>query len=221
MDGSRAIKWCDYKKTTKARKRISRGWGVLKGRLVPISLLISTYYAAEQKRLDELNARLEQIGVQMDELKEEHGGDEGLLAEVIENDKISKGNVQKRIKDIRDDAKFADELVVLQKYAALFEGEVETKRAIKESEKELEKKVLAKYPALSLKEIKTLVVEHKWMNALEAAVQGEVDRISHQLAGRMQELAERYESTLPEIMNKVETLTAKVDTHLKGMGFNF
>jgi type I restriction enzyme M protein len=103
----------------------------------------------------------------------------------------------------------------------LFEGEVETKRAIKESEKELEKKVLAKYPALSLKEIKTLVVEHKWMNALEAAVQGEVDRISHQLAGRMQELAERYESTLPEIMNKVETLTAKVDTHLKGMGFNF
>jgi type I restriction enzyme M protein len=115
MDGSRAIKWCDYKKTTKARKRISRGWGVLKGRLVPISLLISTYYAAEQKRLDELNARLEQIGVQMDELKEEHGGDEGLLAEVIENDKISKGNVQKRIKDIRDDAEFADELVVLQK----------------------------------------------------------------------------------------------------------
>jgi type I restriction enzyme M protein len=102
-------------KNNKGKKKDIEGLGGLEGRLVPISLLISTYYAAEQKRLDELNARLEQIGVQMDELKEEHGGDEGLLAEVIENDKISKGNVQKRIKDIRDDAEFADELVVLQK----------------------------------------------------------------------------------------------------------
>lgn len=57
------------------------------------------------------------------------------------------------------------------------------------------------------------------MDALEAAVQGEVDRISHQLAGRMQELAERYGSTLPEIVDKVEDLAAKVATHLRKMGF--
>jgi type I restriction enzyme M protein len=164
---------------------------------------------------------LEQIGAQMDELKDEHGGDEGLLAEVIENDKVSKANVQKRIKEIKDDAEFADELVVLDKYAALFEKEVETKKAIKEAEKQLEQKVLAKYPALSLKEIKTIVVERKWMDALETAVQGEVDRISHQLGARMQELAERYESTLPAIMDQVDSLTAQVDVHLKKMGFTW
>ena len=35
----------------------------------------------------------------------------------------------------------------LQKYAAFFEEEAEAKKAIKEEEKELEQKVLAKYPA--------------------------------------------------------------------------
>ena len=162
---------------------------------------------------------MEQVGAQIDELKDEHGGDEGLLAEVIENDKVSTAKVQRRINEIKHDAEFADELAILQQCAALFEDGGKTRKTIKEAEKELEHKVLAKYPVLQLAEIKTLVVERKWMDALEAAVHGEVDRISHQLAGRMQELAARYELTFPEIVNEVETSTAKVDTHLKKMGF--
>jgi len=206
-------------KESKGKKKDVEGLGGLEGRLIPISLLISTYFPVEQAHLDELIAKLEQIGAQMDELREEYGGEEGLLAEVIDNDKINKGGVQKRIKEIKDDPDFADELAVLKKYFALFDQEAEAKKAIKEAERELEKKVLGKYPTLSLKEIKTLVVERKWMDALEAEVQGEVDRHSHQLARRVQELAERYASTLPEIVNCVEELATRVDTHLKKMGF--
>src|SRR5205807_1196552 len=121
------------------------GLAGLEGRVVPIPLLIATYFAVEQQQLAELNARLDALGARMDELKDEHGGEEGLLAEVIENDKISKGAVQKRIKEVKDDAEFADELAVLQQYAALFDEEAETKKAIKEVEKALEQKLLAKY----------------------------------------------------------------------------
>jgi type I restriction enzyme M protein len=99
-------------KESKGRKKDVEGLKGLEGRLIPISLLISTYFGVEQKELDDLNAKLEQIGAQMDELKDEHGGDEGLLVEVIENEKIGKGSVQKRIKEIADDAEFADELAV-------------------------------------------------------------------------------------------------------------
>ncbi len=37
-----------------------------------------------------------------------------------------------------------------------------------------------------------MVVEDKWLATLETAIQGEIDRISQALTGRVKELAERY-----------------------------
>ena len=44
-------------------------------------------------------------------------------------------------------------------------------------------------------EIKTLVVDDKWLASLDAAIHGEMDRVSQQLTQRVKELAERYESS--------------------------
>jgi len=207
-------------KENKGKKKDIEGLAGLEGKLIPIPLVIKTYFAKEQKALNELNATLEQVGVDMDSLKDEHGGEEGLLSEVIDNDKISKVSVLRRIKEIKNSKDDADELAILEKYSALFEKETDTKKAIKDAEKDLEKKVLTKYPTLTLDEIKTLVVERKWMDELSARALGEVDRLSHTLAGRVKELAERYAEPMPEIIKEVETLTEKVDGHLSKMGFN-
>lgn len=192
----------------------------LEGRLIPVSLCIDTYFADDKKRIDEQSTKLEQIAAQLEELKEEHGSEEGLLSEVIDNDKISKAAVAKRLKEIKGDSDYQDETKVLADYQALLDDEVKAKQVIKEAEQELEKKVLAKYPKLEPAEIKELVVERKWMDALERAIEGEVDRLSQQLAGRVNELAERYAETLPTITAEVDEYTAKVDEHLKKMGFN-
>jgi type I restriction enzyme M protein len=210
-------------KENKGKKKDIEGLAGLEGRLIPISLAIKTYFANEQKKLDDLNATLEQVGVDMDSLKDEHGGEDGLLSEVIDNDKISKANVQRRIKEINktsDDSDVDDELAILEKYSALFEKEAETKKAIKDAEKDLEKKVLVKYPTFTEEEIKTLVVENKWIDELSARVFGEVDRISQTLTGRVKELAERYVEPMAEVASEVEALTKKVEDHLAKMGFN-
>lgn len=207
-------------KDSKGKKKDVEGLAGLEGRLIPISLAIKTYFAKEQTALDELNAILEQVSVDMDALKDEHGGEEGLLSEVIDDDKISKVSVQKRIKEIKDSADDADELAVLEKYFALFEKESDTKKTIKDAEKDLEKKVLAKYPTLTIEEVKTLVVERKWMDELSARVLGEVDRLSQTLAGRVKELAERYTEPMPEITKELKTLKEKVEGHLAKMGFD-
>jgi type I restriction enzyme M protein len=61
-------RWSADKQVVRLQKRRrARGLGGLEGRLIPVSLLIATCFAAEQKRLDELNTRLEQIGAQMAE----------------------------------------------------------------------------------------------------------------------------------------------------------
>ncbi len=207
-------------KENKGKKKDIDGLVGLEGRLIPTSLIIKTYFEKEQKVIYGLNSALEQVGVDMDTLKDEHGGDEGLLSEVIDNDKISKVSVLKRIKEIKHSNDDTDELAVLEKYTVLFEKEFDTKKTIKDALIDIEKKVLKKYPTLSIDEVKTLVVEDKWMNELSTRILGEVDRLSQTLAGRVKELAERYVKPMPKIVEEVEDLKNKVERHLKKMGFD-
>ena len=177
------------------------------------------YFPQEQKQLADANAKLEKIAAQMDELKDEHGGEEGLLFEVIDGDKITKGAVQKRIKEIKGDTNFNDEMAVLRKYAALFDEETQTKGQIKSIEADLEAKVPAKAAKLLDEEMRKLLVEQKWMAAIEGVLRSEIDQLSQKLAGRIKELALRYEEPLPQINDEVKKLSAKVDANLKKMGF--
>jgi len=49
-------------------------------------------------------------------------------------------------------------------------------------------------------------------------VQGELDRVSQTLTGRIRELAERYATPLPKLTDEVAVLAAKVEGHLARMG---
>ncbi|HMS40585.1 MAG TPA: hypothetical protein PKE69_10185, partial [Pyrinomonadaceae bacterium] len=64
-----------------------------------------------------------------------------------------------------------------------------------------------------------LVVDDKWMQTIENAVTGGLERISQNLTGRIKTLATRYETPLPQIAGKVEDLESKVSGHLAKMGF--
>jgi type I restriction enzyme M protein len=127
--------------------------------------------------------------------------------------------VKSRIKEIGRDADAADELAVLKQWLALSEQASGLKKRVKTLDAELDAKALARYPTLTPDEVKVLVVDHKWMAALDAAVHGELDHVSQALTGRMTELAERYGRTMPELAQQVEDLEARVVRHLKKMGF--
>jgi type I restriction enzyme M protein len=95
------------------------------------------------------------------------------------------------------------------------------KKQIKEAESELDAKAYAQYPKLSEAEIKELVVDDKWFAALDIALHGELDRISQSLTRRVKELAERYETALPQLTDRVAELEARVSLHLEKMGFTW
>jgi type I restriction enzyme M protein len=214
------------KKTRKGEKDIVKevaGIEGLEGTLIPPALMIQEYFAKEQKAIDEMEAQAETLNAAMDELREEHGGEDGLLAEAIDDkQKISKKTLQTAIKDIgRRSADNAEEYDMLQKYKKLMEEEADTKAKIKQAMAELEKKVIAQYPKLTINEIKTIVVEKKWMNSIEQRIRTEMENISHRLTQRIKELAERYETPLPQLSDEVDVLTAKVEGHLRKMNFKW
>ncbi|MDD3704477.1 MAG: type I restriction-modification system subunit M [Clostridiaceae bacterium] len=190
------------------------------GRVIPKTLMIERYFRKEQKAIDQLEGELEEIVAQMEEMKEEHGGEEGLLAEVI-NDKgsITKGELQKRIKEIKDEKEAAEELKILQQYEKLMIKESKLTSDIKDAVSSLDKLVYDQYEKLSIKEIKDLVVERKWCRTIYGGIDNIYSAISHNLTNRIIELVERYEETLPQIEEEVDSYEAKVKSHLERMGF--
>jgi len=110
------------------------------------------------------------------------------------------------------------DLQVTVRYLELLDEQSALKSKVKEADAALDQLAYDKYPTLSVKEIKTLVVDDKWMPALAAAVQGELDRVSQTLAARIRQLAERYETPLPQLTSRVTDLSARVDEHLTRMG---
>ena len=85
----------------------------------------------------------------------------------------------------------------------------------------LDKKTLIKYRHLTEDEIKSLVIEDKWMKDLHDSVKSEMERVSQRLAGRIKELAERYEVPLPNLQKEVEEYSKRVENHLEKMGFKW
>ncbi|MBK6534494.1 MAG: hypothetical protein IPF99_34525 [Deltaproteobacteria bacterium] len=158
----------------------------------------------------------------MAELIEEHNGDDGLLADARnDKDKVTKASASARLKDIKSDRSAADERKVVTEWLALFEKELAIDAKLKAAQDDLTAKVVAKYGKLTVDEIKTLVVDDKWLSVIESTVQGELDRVSHTLTGRVRELAERYSSNLPALSNRATTIANRVGDHLRAMGMQW
>jgi type I restriction enzyme M protein len=213
-DGWKAETYRIVEKDKKGKEK-DKGWTC---DLVPKSLIIARYFAKEQEAIDKLAADLESVTARMTELEEEHGGEEGAFSEL---DKINKANFTARLKEIKGDKEAKDEADVLSEWLKLANEEADLKQAVKEAEADLDAKAYAKYPKLTEAEVKTLVVDDKWLTALEAAIHGEMDRISQTLTQRVKELAERYETPLPQMVSRVAELEAKVNGHLERMGFSW
>jgi type I restriction enzyme M protein len=184
--------------------------------LVPKVLIVARYYATEQAAIDQLAANLEGVTARLTEIEEEHSGEDGAFADL---DKVNKANVAARLKEIKGDKDAKAEAAVLNDWLKLNGEEADLKKRLKEAEAALDGQAYSRYPKLTETEIKVLVVDDKWLAALDAAIHGEMDRVSQQLAQRVKELAERYVTPLPQMVGRVAELEAKVNRHLQTMGF--
>lgn len=190
------------------------------GRVIPKILIIEHFFQAEKNAIDQLEKERDEVVRLMDELKEEHSGEEGLLVEVI-NDKssITKGDLQKRIKEIKKDKETADELEILKQYEKFMISEAKFNADIKTAVNALDKLVYGQYDKLNIEEIKDLVVVKKWCHTIFEGIEDIYSAISHRLTNRIVELIERYEEALPQIEEDVSEFEIKVKSHLERMGF--
>jgi type I restriction enzyme M protein len=211
-DGWKAETYRIIEKDKKGKEK-DKGWAC---DLVPKGLIVGRYFAKEQAEIDGIAAEAEAVAARVAELEEEHGGDEGAFSEL---DKVNRASVAARLKEIAGDADAKDEAAALGEWSKASGEETALKGRLKEAEGGLDARAYAQYAKLSEAEVKALVVDDKWLAALDADIHGEMDRVSQTLTGRVKELAERYETPMPKMLIRVAELEAKVDRHLEKMGF--
>ena len=222
-DGWKAETYRIVEKDKKGKEK-DKGWTC---DLVPKALIVARYFAKEQEAIDQLAAELESIAAKITELEEEHSGEDAPFSGF---DKINKASIAARLKEVRAEIEelkpgegewVMEEKRVLEEWLKLNDQEAGLKKRIKEAEAELDKRAYAQYPKLTEDEIKTLVVDDKWLAALDAMIHGEMDRISQMLTQRVKELAELYETPMPQLSSRAADREAKVYRHLEKMGFSF
>jgi len=199
-----------------------RGRRRFKSDLVPAQILAAKYFGPEREAIDSLDNQLATLDQQLNEMREENSDEEGLLSEVIEGEgdkqKITAKTVKARLKEIGNDPLYSDERAAVAAYADLLDQQTDAKAKRKAAQEGLDKKLDAKYPKLTVADVKSLVVDDKWIARLSSAVQGEFGRVSQTLTSRIRQLAERYSTPLPRLTDEVATQAARVDEHLRQMG---
>jgi len=210
--------------TDKKGKEKDKGWTC---DLIPKHLIVAHYYFNEQAEIDNLAAELETVTVRLAELEEEHGGEEGAFADL---EKVNKAGVMARVKELKAESEQSsvssepalsdvEGLAVMEEWLKLNNEEGELKKKLKDAEADLDDKAYTHYAKLTEAEIKTLVVNDKWLAVLDNAIHSEMERVSQSLTQRVKELAERYETPMPQMNERVDDLEAKVNRHLEKMGF--
>jgi type I restriction enzyme M protein len=211
-DGWKAETYRLIERDKRGREK-DKGWAC---DLVPKALIVARYFAKAQDAIDKISSELESVTAIMTELEEEYGVEDGAFSEL---DKVNKASVTRRLKEIIADNEAKDEGTALNEWLKLANKEGDLNKQLKDAEADLDAKAHAKYPKLTDADIQTLVVEDKWLAALDAAIRGEMDRVSQSLAQRLKQLAERYETPMPQMVNRVAELEGKVNRHLERMGF--
>ena len=188
--------------------------------LIPPPLIVARYFAVEQAAIEKLQVTQETAARELEEFAEEHAGEDSLLGEAYDGSgKITKASVRRRLKAIRDgdEPESGEERKALTRCLELVEAEAEAADACKEAQAVLNHQVLARYTTLAEDEIKTLVVEDKWLASIQDEIGGEVQRLTQELAGRVKDLEDRYAKPLPMLEEELAVLSERVDRHLREM----
>ena len=199
--------------TDKKGKERDKGWVC---DLIPKALIVARYFSEEQAVIDQLVVEFDCVAAGLSEMAEEHNGEDGAFAEL---DTVNRTNIIARLKETKGDTNLRDEAAVLNDWLTLYKEQAGIKKRLKEAETTLDAKAYAQYPKLTESEIKTLVVDDKWFASLDADIHSEMDRVNQQLTQRVKELVVRYEIPLPQMLDRVAELEAKVNLHLKTLGF--
>lgn len=189
--------------------------------LLPVHIVLEEYFAAETNAISDLLAEIEGTQSEMDELVEQYadvfslGDDDGEEKTLG----VKAADVKKAIKNVKTAGISAAEVKILKQWLALSQKKQTLCKEREQKRSELTDAVVARYASLSEDDIKTLVVERKWLSSVVGRCEALMQSVTHRIATDVATLAERYEDTMQALEQNLARYEKEVGEYLKEMGF--
>ncbi len=160
---------------------------------------------------------------QLEQLVDEYGGEGGALEQALDDrGKLSKKSVTARLKETegfwQDEEGDADEPRLLGEVVEVLERQSAAKARLKAAEASLNSGLASAYAAMDAQAISGLVIDHKWVRAIQDHIEALCTATTRVLAARVNELAARYAEPLPKIESDIAALDQQVTRHLDDLG---
>src|SRR5699024_2834568 len=123
--------------------------------LIPKVLMVERYFYDEQNIITQLETELDQFEQEQESLLDENNEEDSIFEEVKSDaGNITKTNVNKKIKELKDDSDYKEEFNLLQSYKEVEDNISKIKKDIKEHENSLNEKIKEKYETISQDDVK-------------------------------------------------------------------
>ena len=159
--------------------------------LVPINIVLAEYFTTETAEIAELSSSIESLQQELSDLVESN-------TEVFrfndddDEDKpvnVKIADVKKAIKNAKTDGTTKEDLEILKLWESTYTKKEGYVSQWKQKRTELTEAVVAKYANLTEDEIKTLVVERKWLASVVGGCEALMQNVTHQIASDVTTLA--------------------------------
>lgn len=185
--------------------------------LIPPALVVARYLPKEREQFDELLAAADEASRAVEDYIEEHAVEEGLLADAVEDDKVTKALVAARLKVIKASGD-VEEIKALQQATKLYSAEGTAKKAVKDVQAMLDAATLKMYSKLTSSDVVQIVLDDKWFTTINARIDSETTALTLDLVSRIQHLGERYARTVSSLDSEIDEIELRVMAHLASMG---
>jgi type I restriction-modification enzyme subunit M len=176
--------------------------------IIPPALVAKRYFSQILARISLLETQISKKQDELDEL-----GEDELSNAYDDKDKITLKSLKEAIKQTSD----KNEQEIYNKALQILTKKKELESTLKAATGELNQKVFDKFKTLDENEIKTLVVDGKWLSELKEQILSTVERAVQERITRISTLASRYDKTLDELTARTNDLSLRVKTHLEAM----
>jgi type I restriction enzyme M protein len=190
--------------------------------LLPVNILLSEFFTTETDEIADLQNQIEGKQSVMDAIVEQNT-DAFIFGDDESNDdseiKVKVADVKKAIKNAKNNSIPETDVKVWKQWLTLSNEMDELYMLLKQKRSDLTDAVVEKYATLSENEIKTLVVERKWLDNVLNSCNALMQTVTHSIANDTTALVERYKDTLVSLDDDVAKYEAEVNDYLKEMGF--
>lgn len=180
--------------------------------LLPKKILSKLFYKKDLEIIEEQFKKIDRLEKELESFENENLENDSIFSDL---EKINKTNVLLKIKELKTDKDFIEDIKLLKNWLNSFNQISDFKKDLKNKEKLIDTGTLKICENLKEDEIKNIVINKKWFNELKTSIQNNDEEILLILENQIKEIFYKYKTTFNNLNDDNKEYEKKILENLE------